>query len=107
MTTSSTRSRKKHGKDAGRRLRIETDLTIYTALATKDLLLTELAAGPALSVDLSCVSEIDTAGLQLLVLASREASKAGKTLKLTSPSTAVAGVLELCNLSSLLDQATA
>ena len=84
MTTTSTRSRKKHGKDAGRRLRIETDLTIYTALATKDLLLAELAAGAGALVDLSAVSEIDTAGLQLLMLASREASKAGKTLKVTS-----------------------
>jgi anti-anti-sigma factor len=107
MTTTTPSSRKKRGKDAGRRLRIETDLTIYTALATKDLLLAELAAGEALSIDLSAVSEIDTAGLQLLVLASREAAKAGKTLKVISASNAVSSVLALCSMSSLLETVTA
>lgn len=103
MTTSTARNRKKPGKGTARRLRIETDLTIYTALRTKDLLLAELAAGPELAIDLSAVSEIDTAGLQLLLLAGREAAKAGKKLELVSPSTAVTSVLELCNMGSLLD----
>jgi anti-sigma B factor antagonist len=105
MTTTSTSSKKKRGKAAGRTLRIETDLTIYTALATRDLLLAELAAGDALSIDLSAVGEIDTAGLQLLVLASREAAKAGKNLTFASPSPAVSSVFELCSISALLDGA--
>ncbi len=103
MTTASKRTRKNKGQHAGRLLRIDTELTIYTALASKDLLLTELAAGSGITIDLSAVSEIDTAGLQLLLLTHREASKAGKTLRIAAPSPAVASVLELCCLSWLLE----
>jgi anti-sigma B factor antagonist len=83
-------------------LRIETDLTIYTALASKELLLAELAKRASVRVDLAAVGEIDTAGLQLLVLAHQEAAKSGRSLTFTGAPPAVASILELCNLHTVL-----
>ena len=79
---------------------VDADLTIYTAMVTKDKLLTALANADSLQIDLAKVSEADTAGLQLLLLVNREASKAGKTLRLVAPSSALRSVLELCNVRS-------
>ena len=86
-----------------RELRIEDDLTIYTVLGLKDRLLGELGQCSALDVDLADVSEMDSAGLQLLLLAHREAERAGKTLTLLAPSDAVAQVLKLCNVDARLN----
>jgi anti-anti-sigma factor len=59
-----------------------------------------LERSAALSIDLSAVRELDTAGLQLLLLAAREAQGTGKSVTLVALSNAVAEVVELCNLES-------
>lgn len=81
--------------------RIEGEMTIYTAAAIKPELLALLDAGNEAELDLSQVAEIDSAGLQLLLLAKREASRAGKSLRLVSHSPAVVDCLDLCNLTAL------
>jgi anti-sigma B factor antagonist len=76
------------------RIAIEGPMTIYEAVQHKRELLAALAAGSGIEIDLSGVDEMDSAGLQLLVLARREASKAGKTAFLMSPSAATQEVLD-------------
>lgn len=78
--------------------RIDGELTIYRAAELKETLLAAVAANTELEVDLSQVSEFDSAGLQLLLLAKREAGKAGRTLRLVDHSPAVVEVLDLFDL---------
>ena len=77
------------------RLRIAGDMTIYTAADLKAELMTHLAQPGELEIDLSEVSEVDSAGLQLLILAKRE----NRAMRLTGHSRAVLDVLDICNLA--------
>jgi anti-anti-sigma factor len=77
------------------------DLTIYAAAHFKETVLAALEHSSSLSIDLSEVAELDTAGLQVLILAAREASRAGKSVKLVSPSHVVTSTLALCGLDSV------
>lgn len=86
-------------------LRIEGELTIYTAAETKERIVGALAAGSALEIDLSQVGEIDTAGLQLLILAKREAAARGASVALIHHSSAVLECFELCNMTAVLGAA--
>jgi anti-sigma B factor antagonist len=79
-------------------LAIESDLTIYTAAEQKARLLTFLASADKLEINLADVSEIDSAGLQLLILLKREAAKAKKSLSFVMHSNAVLETLDLANL---------
>lgn len=81
-------------------LTIENELTIFTAAEMKAGLLTFLHSGGELEIDLSQVAEIDTAGLQLLILLKREAAQTGKALNFIMHSRAVLDILELANLTS-------
>lgn len=84
-------------------LRITGDLTIYRAAELKQALLAELTqlANPApLEIDLSGVTEIDTAGLQLLMLAKKTAQAQQRELRLVAHSPAVTEVFELLNLAA-------
>ncbi len=78
------------------------DLTIYHALEQKAQLLEALAATEALELDLLHVGEIDTAGLQLLLLLKKEAQRAGKRLAIVAHSQAVRSVIDFCNLAAEL-----
>jgi anti-anti-sigma factor len=82
------------------RLTIEDDMTIYNAPEQKTRLLMALAKCDELELDLSQISEMDTAGFQLLVLAKREALRAGKALNVTEHSRAVTDLLDLYNMAS-------
>ena len=82
-------------KDGVSRLRIAGDMTIYTAAGLKQELMQHLAQPGELEIDLSEVSEVDSAGLQLLILAKRE----GRSTHLTGHSRAVLDVLDICNLA--------
>ena len=87
--------------DEGHRsMSIDEDMTIYNAAAQKQMLLEALSACEELDLDLSQVGEMDTAGFQVLLLAKREALKAGKTVRLTAHSKAVTGLLDLYNMAS-------
>ncbi len=73
---------------------VEAELGIYKVAQWKPRFLETLAhAEPAL--DLSAVTEMDGAGLQLLLFAQREARASGKTLRLTGASAAAKGALRL------------
>ena len=82
------------------RLKVEDDLTIYTASDIKERLMAFVASGDDLEIDLSGVAEIDSAGLQLLILAKREAVLQHKQLGFVLHSRPVQEVMELANLSA-------
>lgn len=87
-------------RDGATVLHIDGDMTIYNAAPLKAELLPHLAQGGEHEIDLAGVSEIDTAGLQLLILAKREAARRNTTLRLSGHSRAVLEVLDLCNLAA-------
>jgi anti-anti-sigma factor len=78
---------------------IQGEFTIFTASATKPLLLEAIDQADAeLEINLANVTEIDTAGLQLMILAKREAAARGKNLRFSHHSNAVVDLLDLCDL---------
>src|SRR5258708_21523634 len=79
---------------------VEGSMTIYEAAADKPLLLRALAMAKETEIDLSSVDEMDSAGLQLLILVKRESLKAGKVLRVTGHSPASLDVLERYNLGA-------
>jgi anti-anti-sigma factor len=79
---------------------VEGELTIYRANELKQTLLAALEHADALAIDLSGVTEIDSAGVQLLMMASASAHEAGCELRLTGHSPAVREVFELLDLAS-------
>jgi anti-sigma B factor antagonist len=85
-------------------LALEGDLTIYDAARVKDELLAHVHANAKLVVDLSGVTELDSSGVQLLLLVQREAGDANKPLQWANHSAAVSQVLTLLNLGSTLGE---
>lgn len=80
---------------------ISGELTIYTAALEKQRLLELLnAQAGELELNLADVSEIDTAGLQVLIVLKQEAKRQNKKLHYVMHSKAVLDVLELSNLSA-------
>jgi len=78
-------------------LQIAGELTIFRAMELKPL----LVDNPELQeVDLSGVTEIDTAGVQLLMLAKKTAQAANADLHLLGHSPAVLEVFELLNVAA-------
>jgi len=77
---------------------LDGELTIYRAAELKPLLLQWPAGEGAVEIDLFGVDEIDTAGVQLLLLARREAQALGRALRLVGSSRAVDDALTLLNL---------
>lgn len=78
------------------------DMTIYTAASQKQQLLTFIESGTELSLNLSDVAEIDTAGVQLLLLAQREAVRENKSLQFINPSQVVQNIIALADLTETL-----
>ena len=87
------------------RISLEGEMTIFQAATLKDLLLDALSAGDALEVDLSHVIELDTAGVQLMLMLQREAHETNRELRWTGHSHAVLHVLRLLGLDSELGEA--
>lgn len=81
-------------------LHLEGELNIYTAAEVRLRLLETLKHDGNLQLDLSAVTEVDTAGLQLLMLALRETERRGNGIRCLNPSPAVMEVLALCNLTA-------
>jgi anti-anti-sigma factor len=79
---------------------VSNDLTIYHALELKPTLLDALATTQELELNLSQVSEMDTAGLQLLILLKKEAQRAGKRVRIVAHSQAVSSVIDFCNMAA-------
>ncbi len=82
------------------RLLLDSELTINHALPLKQQLLQALERSDTLELDLSQVSDIDTAGLQLLLLAKREAARGNKRLAIVAHNPVVRQTLDFCNLAS-------
>ncbi|BAL26250.1 lipid asymmetry maintenance protein MlaB [Azoarcus sp. KH32C] len=102
---SSTLSDAVNERPAG--FRPEGELTIYTVAEQHGLLMRALDAGPVVHLDMSAVNEVDTAGLQLLILARREAAQRGIELRVAGCSDVVKDALETMQLASLLDDCAA
>jgi len=83
-------------------IEIKGELSIYTVAALRQQLIDALGAATEVEVDLSEVGEMDSAGMQLMVAAKREAALRDKTLRFSGHSPAVFDVLELCKLSGHL-----
>jgi anti-sigma B factor antagonist len=82
-------------------LPIKDDMTIYNAGSLRETLLGYCLPGTKeLQLDLSAVNEIDSAGLQLLLLLKAEAQKRAFTLRLLRHSEAVLEVFELLKLGT-------
>lgn len=75
-------------------------MTIFTAAEQKAQLMAFLQSGDELEINFANVNEIDTAGLQLLILIKREAAKTGKTISFVMHSQAVLEILERANLTT-------
>lgn len=82
------------------RITVAQDLTIYNAAALKEQLLKALGAADVLELDLSQVAEIDTSGVQLLLLAKREALREGRTLSIVLHSPAVQETIDFLNMAA-------
>lgn len=89
---------KKPTKKRDDRFVVESELTIYQALELRDLMLAALAQTDDLEIDLGSVSEIDGAGLQLMMALKQEATRQGKAIRFTGHTAEVVEVLELCDL---------
>ena len=83
-------------------LALSDELTIVTAAETRERLMPYLVGGADLELDLSAVSDIDTAGLQLLLMARQEAERRGVTVTLTDPSPVVRDLLTFTRLTGEL-----
>ncbi len=81
----------------GCRLTLSGELTIYTAATLKERLVRELGEPGPMEIDLGKVSELDTAGFQVLYGLRRACARIGKDLKISSPSQTVREVFELYN----------
>lgn len=86
---------------------IEGEMTIYRARVLKLLLQAQLASAEQIDLDLAGVSEIDSAGLQLLLVAKQSAMANRQQLQLVAPSDAVRDLLNLTGLAAYFDGAAA
>ncbi|HEX7748181.1 MAG TPA: chemotaxis protein CheW [Bordetella sp.] len=78
--------------------RVEGDMTVHRAAGLKAALCGALDASAGLGLDLSGVTDFDTAGLQILLLLNNQAQAGGKTLRLDSLSAPVNEIFELFHL---------
>ena len=81
-------------------LTLKGSLGIYTVASIRERLLELIARGEPLQIDLSKITEIDTAGLQLLLLAKRQH---GAMVRFVNHSPPVAQLLGFTNLAGALD----
>jgi anti-anti-sigma regulatory factor len=81
-----------------RRVAVDGELTIMTAAEQLDRLLGALRGSNGLRVDLSGVEDLDTAGLQVLLVARREADRLHLPFELGAPGELVAASLAIAGL---------
>ncbi len=87
------------------RIAIDGELTIYRAADLKATVLEALRKSRVLEVDLSGVTELDTAGLQVLMLAKNTAAADKRELRLLNHSPAVVEIVEMLNLGAFFGDA--
>jgi anti-anti-sigma factor len=94
-----TTAKRPSSKDV-KRLVLEGDLTIYQAPEQKRNLLDALDQAKVVELDLAQIGEIDSAGLQVLLLTKRESLAMGKELRILAHSPAVQEALDFLNVAS-------
>ena len=77
------------------------NMSIYEALELKELFLVALENHEKIEINLSNVSEIDSAGLQLMIALKKEASTLSKSISFTRHSVEVIDFLDLFNMTNL------
>lgn len=82
-------------------LMIDGEFTILRAAALKSMLLESIHAGQVLELDLSMVTEIDSAGVQLLLLARDAVRKVHGDLQLRACSDEVLAVIRMLRLEQV------
>ena len=87
------------------RIAIEGEMTIYRAADLKVEVLEALRKTPVLEIDLSGVTELDTAGLQVLMLAKQTAAADQRELRLLQHSPAVMEILQMLDLVAFFGDA--
>ncbi len=87
-------------EDGTCRLHVDGEFTIYNALQIRDGLREHLVSADGIEVDLGGVTEMDTAGVQLLLATKREGIRLGKTVRYVSHSQAVLEVIDLYNMAA-------
>ncbi|MEW8628165.1 MAG: STAS domain-containing protein [Candidatus Thiodiazotropha sp.] len=90
--------------DGNSRVVVEGEMTIYTAAAQKEELIAQLDRCTELELDLGEVSELDSAGVQILLMLKNETTSSGKSLRLVNHSEAVIEVFELLDLSPVFGE---
>ncbi|MFA7267915.1 MAG: STAS domain-containing protein [Sterolibacterium sp.] len=76
------------------------EFTIFTAATMREQLLAGFDGADEVEVDLAQVSEIDSAGVQLMVAAKQEAAAQKKVLRFSGHSSAVLDTIDLCSLAA-------
>lgn len=84
-------------------LDIDGELAVFTVHALKERLMAALDGAQPLDVDLSGVTEVDGAGLQLLVALRKEAARRGLALRFKGHTDAVVEALALTDLGTQLE----
>jgi anti-anti-sigma factor len=87
------------------RISLDGELTIYRAADLKVSVLEALRKTRVLEIDLSSVIELDTAGLQVLMLAKQTAAAEQRELRLLQHSPAVVEIIEMLDLVAFFGDA--
>lgn len=87
------------GSENGMQIKLAGELTIYTVMETKTALSEAMEGVDRIEIDLSDITEIDTAGLQLMLILK---SHAEKDVRFVNHPPAVRQLIELANLGAAL-----
>ncbi|NYE63992.1 anti-anti-sigma factor [Duganella sp. 1224] len=87
------------------RIALDGEMTIYRAADLKVTVLEALRKTRVLDIDLSGVTELDTAGLQVLMLAKQTAAAEQRELRLLGHSPAVVDIFEMLDLVAFFGDA--
>ena len=90
---------------AAERIAIDGEMTIYRAADLKASVLEALRKTQVLEIDLSGITELDTAGLQVLMLAKQTANADRRELRLLQHSPAVVEIFEMLDLGAFFGDA--
>ena len=91
--------------DSPGHLALAGELTIYHAADVKQQVLAALRASPVLELNLAGVTELDTAGLQVLMLAKLTAQAEQRELRLVQHSPAVVEIFQMLDLGAFFGDA--
>lgn len=87
------------------RVGIAGPMTIHTTAQWRKTLLTAMCAPGNVELDLSGVTDIDAAGIQLLVSLRMEAQASERALRLVASSARIREALAFCNLTEFFEDA--